>query len=223
MHLTLLGTGTMAEALGTPWARAGHELTVLGRDPGKASALARRLGEPTAGSRPPVAHGPLTEAGPFGDAVLLAVPAASAPGVLAAVGAGAGTLRGRTLIDCTNDLGPGFTLGTTGSPSMAERLAAEAPGAQVVKAFNLCHADVWRLTPPVFAGRALSVPLCGDEPEAVARVAALVRDLGCTPVDGGGLVRARLLEATAAFVIGLWVGAGADAQAILPPVEFGGG
>ncbi|MFF7340514.1 hypothetical protein ACFZAT_24645 [Streptomyces sp. NPDC008163] len=34
---------------------------------------------------------------------------------------------------------------------------------------------------------------------------------------GGGLERAGLLEATAALFIGLWVGEGADAQAIAPP------
>jgi predicted dinucleotide-binding enzyme len=73
------------------------------------------------------------------------------------------------------------------------------------------------MTPPVFGGRALSVPLCGDDPGALDAVRTLVRDLGATPVDGGGLERAALLEATAAFVIGLWFG-GVDAQAVLAPV-----
>jgi hypothetical protein len=45
----------------------------------------------------------------------------------------------------------------------------------------------------------------------------LVSDVGCTPVPGGGLERVGLMEATAAFVIGLWVGEGGDAQAVLPP------
>lgn len=54
-------------------------------------------------------------------------------------------------------------------------------------------------------------------------VRLLVRDLGCVPVDGGGLDRAALLEATAALLIGLWVGEGVDAQAIAPPLEYAGG
>ncbi len=49
----------------------------------------------------------------------------------------------------------------------------------------------------------------------------LVADLGCTPVNGGGLARAMQLEATAAFMIGLWFG-GADAQAVLPPLPSSG-
>jgi predicted dinucleotide-binding enzyme len=59
------------------------------------------------------------------------------------------------------------------------------------------------------------IGIFGTGGEAVAR---LVRDIGATPVLGGGLDRAALLEATAAFAIGLWF-AGADAQAILAPVD----
>jgi hypothetical protein len=92
----------------------------------------------------------------------------------------------------------------------------------VVKAFNLCHESVWRLTPPVFGGRPLAVPLCGDDEDAFTVVRRLVRDLGCEPLNAGGLDRAGLLEATAALLIGLWVGQGADAQAIAPPLEFSG-
>ena len=66
----------------------------------------------------------------------------------------------------------------------------------------------------MFGGRPLSVPMCGD---AVDVVAPLVEDLGCRPVDAGGLDRIGLLEATAAFMIGLWF-AGEDAQAVLPPL-----
>lgn len=108
-------------------------------------------------------------------------------------------------------------------PSAALRLAEAAPGARVVKAFNLCHEDVWRMRPPVFDGRPPAVPVCGDDGEAVARVGELVRDVGCEPVSGGGLERAGLLEATAAMFIGLWVGEGADAQAIAPPLAYATG
>lgn len=133
-----------------------------------------------------------------------------------------GTLRDRVLIDCVNPVGPGFVLETAGVPSAAERLAAVAPGAQVVKAFNLCHEDVWRMTPPVFGGRPLAVPLCGDDEDALDVVRRLVRDLGCEPLDAGEPARVGLLEATAALLIGLWVGEGADAQEIAPPREFAG-
>lgn len=147
------------------------------------------------------------------------MPYAAAVGVVSAL---ADAVRGRTLIDCTNPVAPGFVLETRGGPSAAERIATAAPGASVVKAFNLCHESVWRLTPPVFDGRPLAVPLCGDDVPALDTVRLLVRDLGCVPVDGGGLDRAALLEATAALLIGLWVGEGVDAQAIAPPLEYAG-
>ncbi|GKQ36819.1 NADP oxidoreductase [Streptomyces sp. A012304] len=186
----------MADALGTQWARAGHEVR--------------------AGSR----SGGLREAAEFGtDAVLLAVPYGAAVDVVAGL---APALRGRVLIDCTNPVGPGFSLLTEGGPAAAERIASAAPGAHVVKAFNLCHVDVWRLTPPVFDGRPLAVPLCGDDEGALDVVRRLVRDVGCEPLNAGGLRRAALAEATAALLIGLWVGEGADAQAIAPPLEYAG-
>src|SRR4051794_24076762 len=45
------------------------------------------------------------------------------------------------------------------------------------------------MTPPVFDGTPLAVALCGDDPGALERVRSLVADLGCDPVDGGGLER----------------------------------
>ena len=42
-------------------------------------------------------------------------------------------------------------------------------------------------------------------------------------VAGGSLERAGLLEATAALFIALWVGEGADAQAIAPPLAYAAG
>lgn len=216
MRIGILGTGGMADALGTQWARTGHQLTIGGRSPERAAALAGRLG-------PAARAGTLRAAAEYGEAVLLAVRAEGVAEALRAAGAPDGSLRGRTLIDCTNPVVPGrLTLSTEGGPSMAQRVAEWAPGARVVKAFNLCNEGVWRMTPPVFDGRPLAVPLCGDDPEALDRTRSLVADLGGTPVDGGGLERAGLLEATAACLIGLWFG-GADAQAIAPPLAWATG
>ncbi|MBV6700467.1 NADPH-dependent F420 reductase [Kitasatospora aureofaciens] len=211
MRIGIAGTGNMARVLGTRWSRAGHDVLVGGRDPGRAAALADQIGAQAGTLRDAAQHGQ--------DAMLLAVPYSAAIGVVSGL---ADTVRGRTLIDCTNPIVPGFVLETRGGPSAAERIAAAAPGASVVKAFNLCHESVWRLTPPVFGGRPLAVPICGDDAPALEAVRFLVRDLGCVPVDGGGLDRAGLLEATAALLIGLWVGEGADAQAIAPPLEYAG-
>ncbi|WP_326955984.1 MULTISPECIES: NADPH-dependent F420 reductase [unclassified Amycolatopsis] len=185
MRIGIFGTGAMATALGPHWTNAGHELRVAGRGTGTWAEVAA-----------------------FADAVLLAIPADAVFDVLPK----AGPLRGKVLVDCTNQPGPTGTEPPPGTP-VATRIAAAAPGAHVVKAFNLAHVDVWRKPPAT-----LTVPLCGDDPAALDVVRTLVRDVGCTPVLGGGLDRAHLLEATAAFAIGLWF-AGEDAQAILVPAS----
>ncbi|MGW7686843.1 hypothetical protein ACWGID_39255 [Kribbella sp. NPDC054772] len=97
---------------------------------------------------------------------------------------------------------------TLARPATAEAIDRAAPGVQVVKAFNLAADSVWRNPPP-----GLGVPLCGDGD--LEQVRELVRDLRCTPVFAGGLDRAKLLEATAALAIGIWVGGG-DVRAMFP-------
>ncbi|WP_131736197.1 NADPH-dependent F420 reductase [Actinomadura roseirufa] len=216
MRIGVLGAGNMADALAAQWARKGHEIMIGARAPERAVALAARIGRGTAG-------GGLREAAEFGEVVLLAVWFEGIADALRAAGAADGALAGRVLVDCTNPMEPPFERLKTGDgPSAALRVAAAAPGARVVKAFNLCHESVWRMTPPAFGGRPLGVPVCGDDAEAVAAVRALVADLGCVPLDGGGLRRAGLLEATAAFMVGLWV-AGEDPATMIPPREYAGG
>ncbi|MFI8929907.1 NADPH-dependent F420 reductase [Streptomyces sp. NPDC053474] len=213
MRIGILGTGNMADALGGQWARAGHEVFVGGRDTARAAGLAARIGA--------VGHGSLRDAAEFGDgAVLFALPYEVGDQVVTGL---ADALRGRVFVDCCNPVGEGFALLTERGPAAAERLAAAAPGARVVKAFNLCHESVWRLTPPVFDGQRLAVPVCGDDAGARDTVGELVRALGCEPYDAGGLGRSGLVEATAALLIGLWVGGGVDARAIVPPFGRAGG
>jgi 8-hydroxy-5-deazaflavin:NADPH oxidoreductase len=198
VRIGVLGSGGMADALGGRWAQAGHEVLIGGRSRERSAELAAKIGA-TAGSG--------EDAVAFGDAVLLAVPAAVAADVL-------GHAPGRVVVDCTNSVVPGrFVLD---EPRAAARLAAVS-GAHVVKAFNLCHVDVWRRPSLAFEGRPLGVPLCGDSPDALEVVRELVRSIGCVPVDGGPLERAELLEATTAFAIGLWVG-GADVRAMFPAI-----
>ncbi|MFJ6070848.1 NADPH-dependent F420 reductase [Streptomyces sp. NPDC093065] len=214
MRIGVLGTGNMADALATHWVRAGHQVAIGGRDARKAERLATRMG----GGVQPAS---LRAAVEFGqEVVLAALPFGAGADVARDLSA---ALEGKVLLDCSNPVGPGFRLLTEGGPSAARQLAAAAPGAHVVKAFNLCHEDVWRMRPPVFDGRPLAVPVCGDDETALARVRELVRDVGGDPVAGGGLDRAGLLEATAALFIALWVGEGADAQAIAPPLAYAAG
>ncbi|RDI66385.1 NADPH-dependent F420 reductase [Nocardia pseudobrasiliensis] len=207
MRIGIVGAGGMARALGGGWAAAGHEIVVGARDSARARDAAAAIGHGARGET-------IAAAAEFGEAVLLAVPVAALTEVLTATG----PLTGRTVIDCTNAFEPdtgGFVLS---EPAVAERISATVPEARVVKAFNLCAAEVWASPERVFEGRRLVVPLCGDDPAAVARVAALTEDLKLTPARGGGLAQARYLEATGAFLVGLWFG-GTDIRAVFPPIE----
>lgn len=188
MRIGIIGAGQLARALGNGWTAAGHEV---------------RYGK----------RGEIRETVEFGDVTLLAVPVPALTEVLAQA-----NFDGRTVIDCTNAFEPDSGSMVLAEDAVAERVAALAPGARVVKAFNLCAAEVWTADERVFEGRRLAVPLCGDDPDALGQVEELVRDLKAVPVRAGGLRRARYLEAMSVFVVGLWF-AGADARAVLPPLE----
>lgn len=208
MRIGIIGAGQMARALGGGWAAAGHEIAVGARTSARADEAVAAIGH---GARAMTIAGTAR----FGQATLLALPVAALDDV---VQEHRRTFTGRTLIDCTNAFAPdagGFTLS---EPAVAERIAATAPGAHVVKAFNLLAAEVWAGPDRAFEGRTLTVPLCGDDADAVATVAGLAADLTLRPVHAGGLRQARYLEATSAFVVGLWF-AGHDARAMFPPLE----
>ncbi len=162
MRIAVLGAGRVGGSLSSTWQEAGHEVAVSSRET-------------------------LAETAAAGDVVVLAVPAAAAPDVLAA----AGSLAGKVLVDATNNV--------SGGPDGAA-IAALAPGARVVKAFNTVFATFMHATPPE---RPASLLLCGDDEEAKALVGELARAAGFEPVDAGGSDRTPDVEAFARLVIGL--------------------
>ncbi|WP_030294983.1 NADPH-dependent F420 reductase [Streptomyces katrae] len=197
MRIGILGTGSMATALGGAWVRAGHHVLVGGRNAAAAAATAARIGA--------AGHGSLTEAAAFGEAVLMAVPADSAPRLAQHL---APVLAGRTVLDCTVPMTPGPdgpSLSTAGgTDSVAARIAAAAPDAGVAKVFGICHESIWTLPRPAFEGAPLAVPFCTGTPAATALAQELITSMGCSPLSCGGLSRAALLEAAAVFAIGVW-------------------
>lgn len=183
MRVTIVGTGNMARGIAVRALSGGHRVELVGTHLAKAEDLADEL----------AGQGDVSPAeAPDGDLVVLAVPFTEGPHV---VRQHAGTLAGRVLVDVTNpvDISVLEPL-DVGGRSGAEVIAAAAPAeADVVKAFNTTFAGTL-LTGEV-AGVALDVLLAGDDDAAKGRVAQLVRDGGMRPVDAGGLIRARELEA----------------------------
>ncbi|MFJ8169561.1 NADPH-dependent F420 reductase [Streptomyces sp. NPDC094473] len=209
MRIGIIGTGNMADALGGRWAAAGHRVLFGGRSPERARALADRTGQ---------SAGTLRDAAGFGDAVLLALPYDAVAGVLAALGADGGSAArpgARRLRPCRRPRLPAHHRHGTGRRPY-DRRRHRSTGRQGLQ--PPARRAVWRRLPPAFAEGPVAVPLCGDDPAALERVATLVRDLGCVPLPVGGLDRAAYLEATTAFLIGLWH-SGHDPRSLLPPFE----
>ncbi len=124
------------------------------------------------------------------DIVVLAVPWSAAEDVVR----GLGDLRGKILVDPTNPrvmASDGFADYPI-EDSIAERIAALAPGAHVVKAFNTLGAET--MLDPRLAEGPVTIPLVGDDRMAKARVAALAREIGLEAVDVGPLRHARIIE-----------------------------
>jgi predicted dinucleotide-binding enzyme len=191
LRIGILGTGTLATALGTAWRRAGHEVTIGGRSPGKtrtaADAISGTAAEPAEVVRDR-------------DAVLLAVLWPGVDEMLQLAGATDGSLDGTTLIDPTNAVQHGVGV-LLPDRSAAEHIAARAPGASVVKAFALFPSNRW-LHHDQRDGPT-TVAICGDDPDALRVTSQLVADVGGTPAVLGGLDRARQLEEVSGFTIGL--------------------
>lgn len=195
MKIGIVGAGSVGGTLGRRWAER-HEVVFGVRDPGGAEV--RELVER---SGPRVRAASVQEAASFGDVVILATPWTAAEDAVRA----AGGLAGKVLVDCTNPVAPGLTRALPHG-SVAERLAAAAPRARVVKAFNTAGFEVF--ADPRFGSEAASLFLCGDDASAKATVAALARDLGMVPEDCGPLSQASRLEDLAL----LWISLAAQGQ-----------
>jgi predicted dinucleotide-binding enzyme len=108
-------------------------------------------------------------------------------------------------------------------PSLAERLAASAPRARVVKAFNTMASQVIELDRDELARRRVSVFLCSDDAQAKSVVKGLAEELGFIGVDCGGLERAQMVEAVGDFIrfqiIGMGLGPFATISVNVAPLR----
>lgn len=199
MRIGIIGTGNMGRALGLGWARAGHDVLFGSRTLSKARAVA-------AHGSPSTRVGDFDSAAAFGEVVLYTVRDVLPSALLR----NPSVLAGKILIDCNNSAIIGLDVPdredrpgvhfSTPIPSLAERIAADVPGARVVKAFNTIPAKVLELDREHLAPHTVSVFVCSDDTEAKSVVKRLAEDLGYVGVDSGELERAQLVEAVADFI-----------------------
>lgn len=178
--ISIIGAGTMAQAIGGVAAKGGASVEFVARD---ASAALAAVPGSTA-----VAFGE-----PFsGEIVVLAVPY---PAVADILGTYADALAGRTVVDITNplDFATFDSLVVPAGSSAAAEIAATVPGAAVLKAFNTTFAAT--LHAGSVGGNPTTVLIAGDDSEAKAALASIVTAAGLKAIDAGALSRAHELEA----------------------------
>ena len=165
-HVTIIGSGNMGQAISGLVSKGGNTVELLRHsDTGK----------------------PVT-----GDIVVLAVPHAAIPDILATRG---DQLAGKVVVDITNPLNfqTFDSLTVPADSSAAAQIAASLPQSRVVKAFNT------NLAATLASGTAGEVPttvlIAGDDRQAKSQLADVVTAGGLRAIDSGSLRRARELEA----------------------------
>lgn len=187
MKIGILGAGHVGSVIARRATEAGHEVVLsFARDPADLVALAAQLG-------PRAQAGTVAEAAQA-DLLVMSVPWAAIPAVLAQ----AGPLAGKVLIDTSNPdasnplhveglltLPKGVTSGSFN--------AARLPGVTLIKAFNTLTAG--------FQAEAQQHPgqtamfFCGGDAHSKALAAQLIVAQGFAPVDLGSLAEGVLMDA----------------------------
>lgn len=184
--VAMIGTGTLAGALGPALGAQGYRVIYGSRDPGRdaVKALVQRSGpnasavsQPEAASQAPV--------------VVLAVPGE----VVVDVAATLGDLSGKVVIDVSGGdkkIAPDGYQELTSDSAKAERIQARHPTMRVVR-INLPNI-VYFMDPLLTKTRA-TVFVAGNDPQARETVANMLFDLGVDPWDAGPVRFARLFDA----------------------------
>lgn len=165
-NLSILGTGTMSQAIASVAAKGGHGVQQLGQND---------LGTAVTG-----------------DIVVLAVPYPAVAGVIADRGE---ELAGKIVVDITNPLNfeTFDSLVVPADSSAAAEIARALPHSRVLKAFNTTFAGT--LAAGTVGPLTTTVLIAGDDAAAKSALAEVVTAGGLNAVDAGPLTRARELEA----------------------------
>jgi NADPH-dependent F420 reductase len=184
MDIAIIGTGNVGSALGSGWAKGGHNVIFGSRNPAGKGAGA--LLAETPGSRMAL---PI-EAAAAASIVVLATPFRKTLEIVRSLG----DLTNKIVLDATNPIRESPI-----AESGARAVEAAAPTARVVKVFNATGAD--NIRNPLYGNEPIDMFVCSDDAEARGIGSMLAEELGFRAVDCGGLDAAAMLEHLAK----LWV------------------
>lgn len=183
MKLGFIGIGKVGFSIADRLQKIGHEIVVGSDDAGSKSLISALNQNPafkTAGIQQMVEQS---------DLIFLATPFGVNQGILKNI-----SFNGKTLVDCTNPVGPGITHGLKSEKSGAEAIQEWAPDAKVVKAFNIYgyenFADNFF---PAYKVKPVML-IAGSDLKAKAEVSVLLEQLGFFPKDTGALSQSLHLE-----------------------------
>lgn len=165
-HITIIGTGNMANAIGGVLAAGGSTVEYISQDETGTAPL-------------------------NGDIVVLAVPYPALDAIVAAYGS---QFDGKTVVDITNPLNfeTFDALVVPVGSSAAAELQAKLPAAKVLKAFNTTFAAT--LASKQVGGLQTTVLIGGDDAAAKTQLAEAITAGGVGAIDAGALTRAHELE-----------------------------
>jgi predicted dinucleotide-binding enzyme len=166
----VIGSGKIGGTVGTLWVKAGHQVFFSSRHPEELKDLISGLGSSARAGAP-------EEAIAFGDVILLAVPYKAYPQLGQDYGK---ALVGKIVLDAGN-----ATVARDG-----QELVNEVQQNGIGRTFNTLGYTVLAREAHKQGGP-IAIPIAGDDKDAVAAAAALVRDAGFDPVVVGGLDRAK--------------------------------
>lgn len=195
--ITIIGAGNIGQAVAGIAAAGGNQVQLLARDLERTQQAAAASGA-SAG----VVGDEIT-----GDVVVLAVPY---PAVGEVLDTYRSALAGKVVVDPTNplDFSTFDSLVVPADASAAAQIQAQVPDARVLKAFNTTFAAT--LATRSIGDATTTVLVAGNDADAKAVLADVVRGGGLEAVDAGALTRARELEALGFLQLTLAAGSTID-------------
>lgn len=183
MKIAIIGIGKVGFAIANHLQKKGHHITAASNNPDSQSvkkALAQN---------PAFVVQTVQKAVDAADIAVLATPFQAIEQALQGI-----SFKGKTLIDCTNPIGPGLTHGLNNLKSGAERVQELAPDSRVVKAFSIYGVE--NLVDSSYPGHNVKpvMLIAGDDPSAKSLAAKVVEEMGFSPKDAGALSRSLHLE-----------------------------
>jgi hypothetical protein len=199
MQIGIIGSGGVGRTIADGALRAGHEVKLGARSPGKPE-----LEEWLAGAGDGASLGGIHEAAEFGELLVNATDGSGSLDALQA--AGAENLAGKTLLDIANagsfDENHSWVLTYANDNSLAQEIQRAFPDLRVVKALNTMHRIL--MVDPAALPADTTALMCGDHDEAKAEVLGLLEDFGWkreNVIDLGALSAAPAME----MFVSLWV------------------